>query len=425
DSTVEIEKLNTEITKMSEEIKKMNEMLEFKDKQLLEKEEEIQTICEQLIDTCTSNNNKEKQTPRNMTFDKSFEESTQTSNQNDDTEQKESSDSKPSTSLPKTYTEHVFDALRALKLRKAFRKHAKCVYSIHLSSFENGKYLGSGSHDKTVRIWDVNTTKELVSFEGHSEPVHCVKFSDYHYNNNHGVVIASASNDKTICLWNLTTKKMLATLKGHQRGVKSIQFSSFSGGRYLCSGSNDKYVFLWDVGTYRLLYAFSGHTDNVYCVDVSPLHSTAVRLWDVDTNKGLTTFKGHTGFVYSVKYSPYDGGNIICSGSYDKTVRLWDVRSGQEIQTLNGHSSWISCVDYLPFIRIRANIDTTDANIICSGSADKTICFWDVRNNKQLFKLTHETEIYCVQFPSAKGTKGVKKAKLCYGGGDGRVQFWM
>ncbi|ETN97734.1 WD-40 repeat protein, partial [Reticulomyxa filosa] len=248
DSTVEIEKLNTEIKKMSEEIKKKNEKLEFKNKQLLEKEEEIQTICEQLIETCTNNdnnNNKEKQTRVKTTFNtilkEQVKESTQTPNQNDDTEQKESSDSKPSTSLPKTYTEHVFDALRALKLRKAFRKHAKCVYSIHLSSFENGKYLGSGSQDKTVRIWDVNVTKELVSFEGHSEPVHCVKFSDYHYHNNHGVVIASASNDKTICLWNLTTKKMLATLKGHQRGVKSIQFSSFSGGRYLCSGSNDKY----------------------------------------------------------------------------------------------------------------------------------------------------------------------------------------
>ena len=41
----------------------------------------------------------------------------------------------------------------------------------------DGKLAASGGYDKTARVWDVATGKELCRFEGHSEAVHCLTFT--------------------------------------------------------------------------------------------------------------------------------------------------------------------------------------------------------------------------------------------------------
>ncbi len=55
--------------------------------------------------------------------------------------------------------------------------------------------------------------------------------------------MASGSNDKTIKLWSLETQKEVATLQGHNDCVYSVAFSP--DGKYLASGSEDKTVKLW------------------------------------------------------------------------------------------------------------------------------------------------------------------------------------
>ncbi|PIU86675.1 MAG: hypothetical protein COS67_01255, partial [Deltaproteobacteria bacterium CG06_land_8_20_14_3_00_44_19] len=41
----------------------------------------------------------------------------------------------------------------------------------------DGKFALSGSYDKTMRLWDIKTGKELRSFAGHTSPVFSVAFS--------------------------------------------------------------------------------------------------------------------------------------------------------------------------------------------------------------------------------------------------------
>ncbi|CAD8205765.1 unnamed protein product [Paramecium pentaurelia] len=52
---------------------------------------------------------------------------------------------------------------------------------------------------------------------------------------------------------------------------------------------------------------------------------------DVKTGQQQAKFDGHTSFVYSVCFSP--DGNTLASGSYDKSIRLWDIKNGKEIQS--------------------------------------------------------------------------------------------
>ncbi|ETO33707.1 G-protein beta WD-40 repeats containing protein [Reticulomyxa filosa] len=298
------------------------------------------------------------------------------------------------------------------KLLKIFAGHTHCVNSIDYTIFADSQFLCSGSSDETVRVWDFNNNKQIQLFNEHSKSVHCVKFSPYHCND-HRNVICSSSNDRTILFWDIEDNQQFQIFVGHAGSVNSIEFSPFNGGRYLCSGSFDKTIRLWDVETFESLHIFKGHSDGICCVDISPLQSNnknnksncigviggngyticsgswdeTIRIWDIKTSKQLIVFKGYKNCVTCVKYGSNElgfsgGANTILSGSDDPIVRLCDIRSGQQIQVFKGHTDTVMCVEYSPFV-INNNEVGCRSNVICSGSYDNTIRFWDIRSNKK------------------------------------------
>ncbi|ETO14930.1 WD-40 repeat-containing protein [Reticulomyxa filosa] len=122
---------------------------------------------------------------------------------------------------------------------------------------------------------------------------------------------------------------------------------------------------------------------------------------------------GHEGCMNSVKYGSNELVNIILSGSNDKSVRLWDIRSDQQIQVFNGHTGAVSCVDYSPFV-IKNNSEAVggNSNVICSGSIDNTIRFWDVRSNKnELYMVKGEGDDGIICFKFLQLRKNEKKRK--------------
>ncbi|ETO05125.1 WD-40 repeat protein, partial [Reticulomyxa filosa] len=354
-----------------------------------------------------------------------------------------------------------FKLVRSFKLLNAFTGHSNIVWSIDYSTFDGDQFIYSGSGDKTVRVWDVDNNKQIQSF-GHSSFVLCVKFSLYRYYNHSRNVICSSSYDNIIRFWDINYNQLSQVFNGHTGGVIGIEFSSFNSGRYLCSGSFDKTVRLWDVEISKSLYVFNGHEDIVWCIDMSPLQSNnnnndnkindigviggsgyticsgsfdrIIRIWDIETNKQLIIFKGHEAYVNSVKYGSNELLNTVLSGSYDKSVRLWDIRSGQQIQFFNGHTDRVCAVEYSPFVANNIKVGSS-SSVICSGSLDNTIRFWDIRSNKnELYVIEGDKEdngIFCLKFISLKKKENnngntnndIHNLNLCYGSSQGPIRI--
>ncbi|ETO15240.1 hypothetical protein RFI_22124, partial [Reticulomyxa filosa] len=344
------------------------------------------------------------------------------------------------------------------KLLKTFNGHTGHVLSIDYSTFDDNQFLCSGSSDKTIRVWDIKTNKQIQLFNEYSDFVYCVKFSPYHYHNHRQNVICSSSFDKTIRFWDFKHNKQLQIFNEHSRGVNGIEFSPFNGGRYLCSGSGDTTIRLWDVETSKSLHVFNGHTGTVRCVDISPLQSNkskksnsigviggngyticsgsrdkTIRIWDIETSKQSIILNGHENWITSVKYGSNELRNTILSGSFDKSVRLWDIRCDRQIQVFNRHISVVHAVEYSPFV-VKSDGEVSDSsNVICSGSFDNTIRFWDIRSNKnELYVIKEHGPIYCLTFLPLKKEENNSKNPtnndfhfhLCYGPLNGLICVW-
>ncbi len=268
-------------------------------------------------------------------------------------------------------------------LDKTLTGHSETVFSVAYSP--DGRYLASGSKDKTIKIWEVATGKGLRTLTGHSGVVLSVAYSP------DGRYLASGSQDKTIKIWEVATGKV-RTLTGHYMTFWSVAYSP--DGRYLASGSSDKTIKIWEVATGKELRTLTGHSMTVWSVAYSPdgrylasgsLDKT-IKIWEVATETELRTLTGHSHAVLSVAYSP--DGRYLASGIGDGAIKIWEVATVRELRTPTRHSEVVRSVAYSP-----------DGRYLASGSQDKTIKIWEVATGNELRTLTgHSETVFSVAY---------------------------
>ena len=306
--------------------------------------------------------------------------------------------------------------------RIATLRHADWGWITSVVFSADGTRLASGSWDQVIKLWDVETRREVGTWEvpwefyapwplsvafspeagirisGRHGPVVGRGDTDGggHHGRAHrsvtsvsfspdGATLASSGgwDDPTVRLWDAATQVQVAILRGHTGEVRSVSFSSPDGAT-LASGSSDRTVKLWDVGTQEEVATFEEHRDGIRSVTFSPDGVTlisgaadgAVLIRDLETGN-VAGFSGH-GTLSSMALSP--DGTLLASGYGDGTIRLWDAATRVPIATFEGHTSGAGSVSF-----------SFDGTLLASGSLDRTVRLWDVKTRELLKALEGHT----------------------------------
>lgn len=115
---------------------------------------------------------------------------------------------------------------------------------------------------------------------------------------------------------------------------------------------------------------------------------------------------GHSEPVRCMAISP--DGQFLVSGSDDRTIKVWNLKEEEELYTLVGHSASVTSVAISP-----------DGETLASGSSDKTIRLWNLKTRQEIKSIAeHSKSITCVAFHPKKNSV------LFSGSSDATVKLW-
>ena len=306
-------------------------------------------------------------------------------------------------------TIRIWDVETGKQIGVATENHTSFVSYATFSP--DGKKIISASDDRTIRIWDAETGEQIGEpLEGHTDFINSASFSP------DGKKIVSAADDRTIRIWDAETGEQIGEpLEGHTDIINSVSFNP--DGKKIISASDDRTIRIWDAETGEQIgEPLEGHTDFINSASFSPdgkkfvsaADDRTIRIWNAETGEQIgEPLKGHTDFINSVSFSP-DGKKIV-SASKDETIRIWDVKTGKPMgKPLEGHTNNVTSVSFSP-----------DGKKIVSASKDETIRIWDIKPKKPIGKLMegHTNFINSVSF-STDGKKIASASK------DSTIRIW-
>ena len=233
--------------------------------------------------------------------------------------------------------------------------HTGAVNCVTFSS--DGWSLVSGSWDKTVKLWDIQTGGVVKTFFGHTQEVWSVFISA------NQTMIASGSGDKTICFWSIQTGECYHTTQ-QQETVYHIVFS-LEDPQHLISISDQK-VWQWDANDYQIRPPFNGahvalSSDGAQFVSC---FEQTITVYDSSTGSIFTEFQA-AGSAHLCCFSPDDHLVAVAVG---EAAYCWDITASepQLVETFIAHTQKITSLVF------------SSSTTLVSASYDKSVRFWQV-----------------------------------------------
>jgi len=211
-------------------------------------------------------------------------------------------------------------------LIRSFAAHKDAIYSMALSP--DDKILATGSYDQKIKLWDVETGKELKTLSGHNGCIFGLAFRP------DGKILASASADRTVKLWDVASGERRDTLSQPLKEVYTVAFTP--DGKRLAAGGADNRIRVWEVS------------------------DSAAET----TNPMLYSKFAHEGTILKLAFSP--DGETLASSADDRTLKLWDAQEMRPRRALEAQPDWPTA---LAFVR-----DST----IAVGRLDGTLKLYDL-----------------------------------------------
>lgn len=174
-------------------------------------------------------------------------------------------------------------------------------------------------------LWQASGNCDNVAvLNGHGNAVTCLTFD--HTNE----YLYSGSADKSVIVWNLETNRLAKKYKGHVAIIHSVSAPKKLL-NLLATGSDDGTVKIFDTRTKKQSHDFT-HKYPITVVCLSEMGDRVfsggidniIRCYNLKTGKIEYTLEGHMDTVSSLAIS--HDGSFLMSNSFDETVRIWDVR---------------------------------------------------------------------------------------------------
>ncbi|HKB35984.1 MAG TPA: sigma factor-like helix-turn-helix DNA-binding protein, partial [Gemmataceae bacterium] len=331
---------------------------------------------------------------------------------------------KPGTAEPRPRLDRHGDPLPAgaiARLGTVRLRHGQWVRSVAFSP--DGKLLASASADRTIRLWDRVSGRELHRMIGHKGSANFVLFTpDGKHLISAGGERRSPTDDASVRLWDVASGWEVRHIIPHERGAELISALSLSpDGKTLARGWQDRVVLtdlhgavkatcemknglirrarfspdgktlaavfefvgvcLFDARTGRLLWKNTEQPTNVprseavFAPDGRTLAVTTavakpMRLLDAATGKEVRRFQGTNEGAAPLLFSA--DGKRLFSSAWGKPSAIWDVTTGKEIGQLTppgNHPLDLAL--------------SADGKLLASGS-DRSIRLWDATTGNTL-----------------------------------------
>ncbi|MEQ2238071.1 WD repeat, SAM and U-box domain-containing protein 1 [Ilyodon furcidens] len=253
-------------------------------------------------------------------------------------------------------------------------------YSVHCCCFSPcGQFLASCSTDASTLVWSMVTgdIEAVLEHPGRSPVRICALSPDSAH-------LVSGASDGTLALWNFHSKKLSRMGGVSDTTMVACSFSPCS--QMFMTGSTYGDLRLWDLDLKHLLAEKNAHDLGVSCCSFAPSilsggqvvqfrlascgQDCHLKIWAISKFASggfkmilLHTLAGQTAPVLCCAYS--SDGQLLVSGSVDKSVKVYDANNAVLLYTLNQHERYVTACSFSP-----------TSPLIATGSMDKTVNIW-------------------------------------------------
>ncbi|XP_050192955.1 mitogen-activated protein kinase-binding protein 1 isoform X1 [Myiozetetes cayanensis] len=241
----------------------------------------------------------------------------------------------------------------------------------------SGEHLASGDRIGTLRIYELQSLKEMLKVEAHDSEILCLEYSKP----NTGLkLLASASRDRLIHVLDAGKDYSLQqTLDEHSSSITAVKFAANDGKVRMISCGADKSIYFRTAQKTGEGVQFTRthhivRKTTLYDMDVDPSWKYAaigcqdrnIRVFNISSGKQKKLYKGsqgEDGTLIKVQTDP--SGLYIATSCSDKNLSIFDFYSGECVATMYGHSEIVTGMKF-----------SNDCKHLISVSGDSCIFIW-------------------------------------------------